>query len=99
MKTIYDLQPYRIEDPERAPSGRHFAIVLYKQENEWTPPYDHGDTGSSSTVTRTCHYAFTDKATWESAIEMLALERAKFVAMKVEGVASVRLRAVVEIAS
>ena len=50
-------------------------------------------------MTRTCHYAFTDKATWESAIEMLALERAKFVAMKVEGVASVRLRAVVEIAS
>jgi hypothetical protein len=95
----FDLYKYIADSPSKVPPGPHFAVVHYQQSSEWTPPYDPGELGSTSPVTRTIHYVFTDKSTWERAIEELALERASFVAMKVDAVASVRLRAVVDIGS
>ena len=73
------------------PTEAHFAIVLFKQETEYTPAYNLHDSSSSTTVDRTQYFAFDldQEERWQKACEIFTDERANFVAMKVVGIATI----------
>ena len=79
------------------PKSHHYAIIVYDSksvhhegdERSRTNP-GHGYPAYTETIPINSHYATVDKQLWEDSIEILAENKANFVAFEVVGVAQIK---------
>lgn len=107
-REAYEIGMIQITDPNKLPSGKHYAIMVYVEESHSTyePPWHERDKGVGSYYTEKYiqiqHWVTTNEEVWKQKILELETGRGhttkqKYVAFVVDKVANVKLNVNVDV--
>lgn len=88
----HDWVQFMVRVPKDRPKSPHFAAVLFGTRTDWTPGYDSGESGTSSTVPEIHYFAFPDKSTLNEWVLRAAKDKKEFFFFEVRRVGEVELR-------
>ena len=93
----HDWSQYMVQKPEQKPKGPHFAAVLFGTRNEYSPPYDSKDSGSSYSVPEIIYFAFPDQETLSEWVLRASKDNKKFFFFEVKQLGEAKLKVSVDL--
>lgn len=94
--STYRWLSFELKKRDKMPVGPHFQVLLFTQRNEYSPPYDRHDSGTSYAVDEVRVFVFTKKSDLEMFVDDAARFGANFVFYHVNSLGKATVKVDVE---
>lgn len=75
----HNWSKFMVDSFEKRPTGPHYAAILFETKQEWTPPYDKDDVGSSHSVNCLTYFCFTEEENLKTWVEEATVDNKQFI--------------------
>lgn len=93
----YNWTEYEVGKPEKAPTGPHFAAILFEKETRHDYDPYNGNQSNSHQVDTIKYFAFPDKETLSEWVLRAAKDKKKFFFFEVKKLGSAQLKVSVDL--